>query len=257
MASDHRFEIIPEAPEPRQRGKWATCLIGCLIAGGAAFLVMIAVGIWVARNIRGWAADLGSQAINQGIDSSDLPPQEKIEVKEQVERVDKAFRDGRISMNEAGTILEKVMKSPVMPTLVVGAVANHYFTGSGLSDEEKAAGRVTLKRFARGIIDKKIEDEGVDKVMVHIADRESNGSWQLRQHVSDEELRAALAAANAEADDAGIADQPEKIDASEALKRSSMNRCLRPRRRIDRLLFGYCVRMPVLRSAMRPGLALS
>jgi hypothetical protein len=219
MASDHRFEVFPDQGESRPRSKWASCLIGCLIAAGIAILLMIAVGVWVARNIRGWAADFGSQTISQGIDSSDLAPQEKVEVKQQVDRVDKAFRDGRISMQRAGTIIQKVMQSPLMPTLVVGAVDKHYFTSSGLSDDEKAEGRLTLKRFARGVIDKKIDDKGIDKVMSHIADRQSNDSWQLRPKVSDADLRAALAAAKADADEAGIAAQPENIDPSDELKK--------------------------------------
>lgn len=172
-----------------------------------------------ARNFRGWAADFGSQAINQGIDSSDLAPQEKIEVKQQVDRVGKAFRDGRITVEQAGTIVQKVMQSPLMPILVVGAVDKHYFARSGLSDDEKKEGRLTLKRLARGVIDKKIDEKGLDKVMSHVADRQSNGSWQLRPQVTDDELRAALAAAKADADDAGIAAQPENIDVSDELKK--------------------------------------
>jgi hypothetical protein len=219
MESEHRFEVFPEQGESPRRSKWANCLIGCLVVAGIAILLMVVVGIWVAKNIRGWAADLGSQAINQGVDASDLPPQEKVEVKQQADRVDKAFRDGRISMQQAGTIVQKVMQSPLMPILVVGAVDKHYFERSGLSEDEKSQGRVTLKRFARGVIDKKIDEKGIDKVMSHVADRQSNGSWQLRQHVSDEELRAALAAAKADADDAGIAAQPENIDPSDELKK--------------------------------------
>lgn len=219
MASDHRFDVFPEQGESPRRSKWAGCLIGCLIAAGITILLIIAVGIWVARSFRGWAADFGSQAINRGIDDSDLAPQEKMEVKEQVSRVDKAFRDGRISMQQAGVIIQKVMQSPLMPTLVVGAVDKHYFQQSGLSEDEKSQGRLTLKRFARGVIDKKIDDQGIDKVMSHVADRNSNGSWQLRPRVSDEELRAALAAAKADADDAGVAAQPENIDPSDELKK--------------------------------------
>jgi hypothetical protein len=219
MASEHRFEVFPDQVDARPRSKWANCLIGCLIVAGIITILAAAVGIWVARNLRSWAADLGSQAINQGIDSSDLAPQEKVEVKQQVDRVDKAFRDGRISMQQASNIIKKVMQSPLMPTLVVGAVDKHYFASSGLSDAEKTAGRITLKRFARGVIDKKINDKAIDKVMEHIADRQAGDSWRFRPKVSDDELRAALAAAKADADEAGIATEPEKVDASDELKK--------------------------------------
>ena len=103
MASDPRFEVqgtrfdessnqYDEAP-PR-RSRWTTCLFGCL--GVLALLIVMAVivGVWASRHWRGWFADFGSQAIDQGIDASDLPPQEKAEVKAQVDRVAKEFREG-------------------------------------------------------------------------------------------------------------------------------------------------------------------
>ena len=155
MASDPRFDVYPnEVGEvPRRRSKWVTCLIGCLAVLGVMMLILIIGGIWVARNLRGWAADFGSQAVNQGIDSSDLPPQEKGEVKVQVERVATAIRDGRISMEQAGTIMQKVMESPLMPSLVVAAVDKHYFERSGLSADEKAEGLFSLTPlFIDGVV---------------------------------------------------------------------------------------------------------
>ena len=220
MATDHRFEIEPgQSEERRPRSKWANCLIGCLIVLGIAVVIAIVAGIWIVRNFRGWAADVGSQAINQRIDASELPAQKKIEVKKQVDRVAKAFGDGRISFQQAGDIVQKLTESPLMPTLVVAAVDMKYFDASGLSNDEKAAGRITLKRFARGVIDKKIDHKDVDAVMVHVADRGSDDSWKLRRTVSDAELRAALTEAKAKADEVGVAAQPEEIDPSDELKK--------------------------------------
>jgi hypothetical protein len=219
MASEHRFEIEPQQDESsRPSSKWGGCLKGCLIAVAIAAVILLVFIVWVARNLREWAAQIGTVAVTQGIEASDLPPQEKVEVEEQVGRVDKAFRNGDITYGQAGEIVQKVMESPLMPTLVVGAVDKHYFERSKLSDEEKAQGRLVLKRFARGIVDKKIDDEGIDAVMSHVADHE-NGSWRLRTVVSDDELRAALAEAKTEVDAAGIAAEPVEIDPSDELKR--------------------------------------
>jgi hypothetical protein len=129
MATEHRFEIDPQSEERRPRSKWANCLSGCLVVLGIAMVIAIVLGIWIARNFRGWAADVGSQAINQQVDASDLPAQEKIEVKEQVDRVKKAFGDGSITMKQAGEIIQKLMESPLMPTLVVAAVDKQWKAG--------------------------------------------------------------------------------------------------------------------------------
>ena len=81
-------------------------------------------------------------------------------------------------------------------------------------------GRVdSLKRFARGIFDDKIKEKGIDAVMAHVADRKGDGQWRLRQTVSDDELRAALSEAKAQADAADIPAEPENIDPSDEVKR--------------------------------------
>jgi hypothetical protein len=228
MASDPRFSPYPNQPDPtfdqfgetpRKRSMWQSCLIGCL----AVFVVMVVlaliVGFWISRHWRGWVAEFGSQAINQGIDSSDLPPQEKAEVKAQVERVKTAFAAGQISNEQASAIVKKLIQSPLMPSFVVMAVDRHYFDRSKLSDEEKAAGRQSLKRFTRGIIDEKIDEKGIDAVMAHIADRKPDGQWELRSTVSDDELRAALTEAKKQADAAGIPEAPQDVDPSDEVKR--------------------------------------
>ena len=228
MASDPQFGAYSNSSDPhsfqveepeRKRSWWQTCLIGCLGVLAVMLVVAVVVGIWVSRNWRGWAAEFGSQAINQGIDSSDLPPQEKVEVKVQVERVAKAFRDGQISNEQASAIIKKLIESPLMPSFVVMAVERNYFDHSKLSDDEKAEGRKSLKRFARGIFDDKIKEKGIDAVMAHVAERKGDGQWRLRTTVSDDELRAALSEAKAQADAANIPAEPENIDPSDEVKR--------------------------------------
>jgi hypothetical protein len=228
MASDPRFGSNPNQPvlpydqfgeTPQKRSMWQNCLIGCLAVALVMLVLAVIAGFWISRHWREWFAEFGSQAINQGIDSSDLPPQEKVEVKVQVERVAKAFREGQISNEQASAIATKLMESPLMPSFVVMAVERQYFDKSKLSDEEKAEGRASLKRFARGVFDEKIDQKGLDSVMAHVADREADGQWQLRSAVSDDELRRALSEAKTQADAANISAAPENIDPSDEVKR--------------------------------------
>jgi hypothetical protein len=215
-SDQHVFRI--EEPE-RKRRWWQTCLIGCLGVFAVMLVLAVVGGIWLSRNWRGLAAEFGSQAINEGIDASDLPAREKVEVKEQVDRVAKAFGEGKISNDQASAIIKKLVESPLMPSFVVMAVERNYFDHSKLSDEEKVEGRTTLKRFARGIFDDKIKDNGIDKVMAHIADPKPGGQWRFRSSVSDDDLRAALSEAKAQADAAEIPPEPENIDPSDEVKR--------------------------------------
>src|SRR4051812_15398188 len=98
MASDPQFGAYSNPSDPhtfqveepvRKRSWWQTCLIGCLGVLAVVLVLGAIGGFWLSRNWRGLVADAGSQVINEGIDSSDLPPQEKAEVKVQVERIAK------------------------------------------------------------------------------------------------------------------------------------------------------------------------
>jgi hypothetical protein len=222
MASEHRFEIEPPeyTDSQRRRSKWASCFIGCLIVFGVVVVLLIVLGFWIARNWRGWFAEFGTQAVNVQIDASDLPPQEKIEIKEQVERVGSEFKAGRISMEQAVKIGENLVKSPLMPMMTVATIDAIYLDKSGLSDEEKADGRITLQRYVQGTIEGKISEQDIDSVMSHIADRKGNDRWELRQNVSDADLRAALAKAKSQADAAGLPAEVEiTIDPSDEFKK--------------------------------------
>jgi hypothetical protein len=221
MSTDPRFDVFPNqgTGEKQQRGFWGNCLIGCLVVFGVLVVIGILIAVWVARNASKWVADVSSVAVNQFISESDLPPEEKNQMREQAARVTNALRDRKIGISEYGIILQGVMESPLMPVLVVGAVDRQYLQRSGLTEDEKTQGRLSLKRFARGVVDKKIDEKGIDAVMQHVADQDGEGHWELHSIVSDEDLRAALTEAKAQADATGIEADPKDVDPSEELKK--------------------------------------
>lgn len=220
MSTSPRFEIEPELPnEPERKGCWRSCLVGCLIALVVLVVVGVIAGFWIKNNWRDWATSFGSDALKQGIEQSDLDPQEKIEINVQVDRVAKDFREGRLSDAQMQKIIKKLFDSPLMTSLMASAAEKKYVDGSGLSDEEKVEARQTLRRFFRGSIDGKIDQDAVDAAMGHVADRQPDQSWKLRDKVTDLELRAFLEKAKSEADEVAIPEVPEDIDPSDELKR--------------------------------------
>jgi hypothetical protein len=81
------------------------------------------------------------------------------------------------------------------------------------------AARQTVRRFLRGVVDQKIDESAVDAAMAHVAVREADGSWKLKERLSDEELRQVLAVAKAAADKAEVPVEAEDFDPSDELKR--------------------------------------
>jgi hypothetical protein len=213
-----RVEWIGEPPR-KQRSLLSTCLIGCLITF-VMLLAVVGVGVWwLTQNWREVASAAGSEMIKEGINATELPDQEKAELAVEVDRVAEAVRAGDLTPDQIEMIFNEIIESPLMTTLAASAIESKYIAGSGLSDKEKDEGRQTLRRFIRGGVDGAISQGGVDDAMQHVAIRNGDGNWELRDRVSDEDLRAFFVAAKDEADAAEIPAEAEDIDPSDEFRR--------------------------------------
>lgn len=213
---DDRYQQEP----PVRRNNWLKgCLLGCLAVVVVLLVVGIVATIWISRNWRTWSAAVATQAVNQAIDESELPAEEKNQIKVDVDRFFDAFGEGRISMEQVGQLVQKFADSPLVTALVASAVETKYLNDSGLSDEEKADAKVTLQRFLRGAIDNKIHQPSMDAALRNVADKQPDGNWKFRDKVTDEEMRAFFVEAKKAADEAQIPEQPEQFDPSDEVKR--------------------------------------
>ncbi len=207
------------SPDPPKRGCGKSCLVGCLWMGLALTIIGVIVGVWIANNWRDWFADTGAEALEKVVEATELPQEEQDELNLQIERAAEAFRKGQLSTRQVLAIARQVAESPLITSLIVAAVDAKYLEASGLPEEEREAGRRTLRRFARGVIDNAIAEQRRNAVLAHVADRDSDGNWRVRDRVSDDDLRTFLEAAKTEADAAMIPDEPEVVDPSEELRK--------------------------------------
>ena len=120
MATDAQFGVDGTRwSEPKLRSWLQTCLIGCLIIFVVMVVIAVLAAIWVTHHWRGWASNFGSAAIKQAVDASDLAPQQKQAIGDQVDRVADAFSSGRLSVDQMGSIMEKFARSPLMTSIMV------------------------------------------------------------------------------------------------------------------------------------------
>jgi hypothetical protein len=202
-----------------ERRGMSGCLKGCLIAFVVLVIISLLGAWWISRNLRSWMSTGAEQGINELIDQSDLPEAEKAELKAESKRVTAGIADGSITWEQMGQIMTGIMESPLVPMFLVKSIEAQYLNPSGLTEEEKAEGRTTLERYASGLMDKKISQESADEVLAHVADKDANGEWQLREKVTDDELRQALATAKQQADEAGVPEVVPPIDPSGELRK--------------------------------------
>ncbi len=203
-----------DAPPPKKKSWVPTCLIGCgvivvvglLACGGAAWY-----GISQAPII---AADL----IITAIEESELPDEEKREVKKQIDRVKDAYKRGDIGYAEFGKMAQSFAESPLMSLIYVYAAEKQYLEPSGLSDEEKADAKLVLSRLIRGVTEEKVDMDGVDEALEPITLQKTNNQRQLKPTLSDEEVREFIANCKQIADDAGVSEEHVDVNVSDTVK---------------------------------------
>lgn len=206
-----RGEIRADRCLPARRGGVA---MGCLIAFAIVVILLIAGGIWLAGNWRWMVANPIRNAIIAEIDASALPDDQKQQLRGDVELMTDQFKSGAISLEELGRVGEQLERSPLLQIGAVYVVRSRYIEPSGLSEEEKADAGLHLERFARGIYEKSISADAVDRVIEPISDARAGDGRELRapSAVSDADLREMVTRAKQSADEAGVPLERFEID---------------------------------------------
>lgn len=216
---DDRFEGGASTEAPKKKSALATCLTGCLIVFVVVLVLGTIAGIWIWRKLPEWGADFASQGAKQAISETDLPEEEKAEISVQIDRLADAARARKLSMSQLGEFFQNFVQSPLMTTLAMSMIDKKYIEPSGLTDDEKAEARITVQRFMRGAIDQKISEADIEKAMSPVSTRKPDGTTELKNKVTDDELKAFLATAKEQADAAEIPEEVEAVDPSDEFKR--------------------------------------
>lgn len=194
--ADERFGAEPVggagSPPPKQR----SALVGCLIAIAAAGLITLLVcgggALYIYWNAKSFATNAATGVLKSAIEQSDMRPEDKKATIAEIERVAEGFKQGKISGDELGKILTEFGKSPLMAAMMLYGLQEQYLNQSQLSDEEKAAARLTFQRIARGVAEKKLKNEDLEPAVQLISEDVPNQGRRMKQKITDEELRAVL-----------------------------------------------------------------
>ncbi len=228
-----------EPPKSSGSGCWMGLLLGC---GGIVLVSVLACagGVWyVQQNFDKWIVGLVREGIVAVIQESEIPDAEKSEVIAQVDRVVKAYKDRKINQQDMERLMEELQDSPVFTMIGVWGMEKQYLESSGLSDEEKQAGRRAFERALRGVYEKKIDpqqihdllpnqfEEDVDLAMdadtadapdggnaadAKMPDADAEGPNFDPKPITDDDVRKMIAEVKKLADDKGIPDEPFAID---------------------------------------------
>lgn len=206
-----------------RRGNW---LIGCGVALAVVLLLLIGAGVFIAVKWRDFAADGMSGGMTKLIAEMPIDDAEKAETQLVVDDFIERFRTGAISLEQLGRVIEQVAESPVLPAGVAMGVGNAYFKDSGLSEQEKADGRLQLTRLAYGLADETVDTNELRVILAPLradpSDTEviqfdiqgQNIRMKVPENTTDDELREFIAAVKASADSNGLPEAPPPFDLS-------------------------------------------
>lgn len=210
-------------PPPQKKSAAPKILIGCLVAFILMALIVCGIGYYIATNIKTLGVNFIAGALTQVIDQSQLPEDQKVGMKEQIERVSTGYKSGEISDEQLGKIFENLNESPVISAIPVIVVQAAYLQKSGLTDEEKAEAKKQLDRVAHGLFEKTITPEQLDPAMEKIAHRDAEGKWEIEDEVTDEQLKEFIAEITKISDENNIPNEDFKVDIVAELKKAIDN----------------------------------
>ncbi len=194
--------------------------IGCGVAAVLIGIVGVIVAVVIALNWRTFLSNFTVDLAAQAVDQMEIPQEDKARIRQRLNGLADDFKAGRLSKDQIGRIIEKVVASPLIVVAVVTSAENHYVKPSGLTDDEKQAAHRTLERLARGIFESKINQAKQDEVMQLVMQEEGGQRKQLKQKMTDDELRAFLAKSKEAADEAEIPDERFEIDIADEFEKA-------------------------------------
>jgi len=110
---------------------------------------------------------------------------------------------------------------------LVMAADEKYVKPSGLSNDDQDAARRTLQRLARGAFEKTIPENEVQEAMQLVMQHQPDGSQQLKERLTDDELKAFLEKAKEKADAASVPDEPFEVNIADELEKA-IDKAIKP-----------------------------
>jgi len=210
------FEISedqePQSYRPPGMSGCSKVAIGC---GGIALfgIIVAAIAAWyIANNVRELGADLAAGAMKNGLKELKLPADQQQRIFARIDEVSQNFKDKKITLEQVGLIFLEIAEGPLMPAGMSLVVERAYLDESGFEEDEKDAARIATRRFTHGTIRQMIPEQQVNAVLDTISSVNDENNREFRHPISDEELRAFVAAAKQAADDAEVPEDVPEVN---------------------------------------------
>jgi hypothetical protein len=210
------FEILedqePQSYKPPRMSGCSKVAIGC---GSVAVFGILVAGIavwWISATAREFGADLAMGAMKNGLRELKLPGDQEQRIFARIDEVTQEFKDEKITLEQVLLIFKEIAEGPLMPAGMSLVVERAYLDESGFEEQEKDAARIATRRFTHGTIRQMIPEQQGNSVLDTISSVNGEGERSFRHPITDEELRAFVAAAKQAADDADVPEDVPEVN---------------------------------------------
>jgi len=197
--------------------------IGCL----AIIIIVVLIGIYIAWNYKNMVANRLRTIVAQVVEKSELPDDQKNQIKQYGEQLASDIQGGKITMTQLGAVAKELERGPVLPLAMLHAAQITLLRNSDLSDERKADADLALRRYSRGIVEKTIPRDQVDETLSQIQEQDKKGNKKLKTTLSTEQLETLIAQVKQQADDAGVPNEPYQANLADEV-RTAIDKGLAP-----------------------------
>ncbi len=197
---------------PKSSGGCGKIAIGCGIAALVVIILLVIGGWFVARNWRSLASSGVAAAVNQAVEQSSLPDDQKQAITARVDQIKQDFADGKITLEQIASAMEAVN----VEGLIVAGMAQHVGSAmvesSSLSDDDKADAKQALNRVAHGVLEGQIDQTQVRQALDPVLVKTNADEWRFKPSPSEADLLKVVENASALADQSGVAEDVEEVD---------------------------------------------
>jgi len=180
--------------------------IGCL----GVVIVLAVLVAYIAWNWRAWSANQIRERVMLIVETSGLPQPQREAILADVDALAEQFKAGEVSTDELRMIAEQLQG--ILPAALVYTFEVKYLPQSGLDEQEMQEAALTAQRYARGLVEGRISDESMQKIVPMMTKETPQEGDILKTEMSDEQVRDILAIMTEQVEAAGIPAEPYVVD---------------------------------------------
>lgn len=213
-------EETPQQPKSSGSGCLKAAGIGCLVV-----IVLVVVAGWlVYSNIGKITSKVMVVAAEQAFTAMNMPEGEKQAAMVPIRELADKIAAGEITKEQAMSVLNSLAEGPLPIAITMRAFQVKYVDASSLPAEEKKEAAVSISRFARGLMDEKIDRSKGEEVagIVTVKTTGANGqeTSQLKEAITSDELKQCLQIMKDAADKAGIENKMFPVDLAAEIRKA-------------------------------------